>query len=161
MQADDVPDVMGIQAECYLPHMNESAAVIGLRLAAAPTTSWVAELEGKIVAYLTAYPSLLGKVTPLGGHFEIPSDADCLYLHDLAVSRRARGCGAGTALILQARMVANAAGLGSSALVSVQDSRTYWENQGYRVQDTLAPAQRAHLAAYNAPGWYMTCRITA
>ena len=23
------------------------------------------------------------------------------------------------------------------------------------------PAQRAHLAAYNAPGWYMTCRITA
>ncbi len=159
MQADDVLDVLGIQAECYVPHMNESAAVIGLRLAAAPATNWVAELAGEVVAYLAAYPSLLGKVTPLGGCFEVPVTPDCLYLHDLAVSSCARGSGVGSALIRKARAVAAAAGLSHSALVSVQNSRQYWERQGYRVMDDLTAPQSASLASYEAPGWYMTCRI--
>lgn len=159
MQAGDVLNVVGIQAECYVPHMNESAAVIALRLAAAPATNWVAELAGEVVAYLAAYPSLLGKVTPLGGCFEVPVTPDCLYLHDLAVSSRARGSGVGSALVRHARAVAVSTGLPHSALVSVQDSRQYWERQGYRVMDDLAAPQCASLASYEAPGWYMICRI--
>ena len=161
MKAVDLAEVIRVQAECYVPHMNESETIIGLRLDAAPATHWVAELAGEVVAYLAAYPSRLGKVTPLSGCFELAEDPDCLYLHDLAVSPRARGSGVGAALIRKARAAAVSSGLAHSALVSVQDSRAFWERQGYRILENLEATQGARLASYASPGWYMTCRISA
>lgn len=159
MQLRDVADVLRIQRACYVPHMNESRSVIEHRLAAAPDTAWVAERAGKIVAYLAAYPSSLGKVTSLGGRFNVPVTADCLYLHDLAVSPEVRRSGAGPMLLRRAWHAAGLIGLTHSALVSVQDSKLFWEKYGYRVAEDLVPEQQNNLASYGAPSWYMTRRL--
>ena len=42
MQGEDVPAMLGIQAQCYPPSMNESAQVLTARHARCGETAWVA-----------------------------------------------------------------------------------------------------------------------
>ena len=157
MRMHDIPDVLAVQAESYAPHMNEEESVVRRRFEAAPDTAWVVESAGAVTAYLVAYPSLLGQITPLAGSFTLPNQADCLYLHDLAVMRRNRGTGAATRLVERAFAFMRAQGLRHSALVAVQDSRHFWENLGYRPSEALSPAQENLLASYRTMAAYMTC----
>ena len=155
MHVDDVPRVLTIQRACYAPETVEAEAVIRRRLAVAPDTAWVAENEDGVCAYLVGYRSQFGKLTPLGGDFEPIADGDSLYLHDLAVSTEAAGSGAGRALIEHAWAQGRRSGLKYSALVSVQDSRAFWQKRGYQVIANLGVEQRQRLATYAGPSYYM------
>ncbi|TCS36045.1 ribosomal protein S18 acetylase RimI-like enzyme [Paucimonas lemoignei] len=155
MRPQDIPSVLRIQAECYAPAMVEDESTIRRRHEIAPDTAWVAEDEEGISAYLVAYRSSLGKITRLGGNFENSAAPNCLYFHDLAVAGRFRGQGAAGALAEFAWNEAQQDGLAYSSLVSVQDSRAYWEALGYRAYQELAQAQQANLNSYPGPAWYM------
>jgi len=159
MSAADLKGVLAVQRECYPPAMNEPAATILARLAQAPDFAWVAESDAGVCAYLVAYPSRLGKLTRLGGSFTVAENADCLYLHDLAVAPRALGGGVARALLRLAYDAAKAAGLRQAALVSVQDSRAFWQRQGFRAGPALAPEEAANLASYPPPAFYLSCCI--
>ena len=154
MCEDDLAAVWAVQAACYPPPMQEAAALLLARLRAAPSTALVGCVGGAVRAYLFAYPSLLGRVTPLGAPF-VPAPApDALYLHDLAVAPGAHGIG--LARRLAARLLAEAAasGLGHAALVSVQDSRRFWEGLGF--MEDGGRARCAALATYPGHAVYMT-----
>lgn len=155
MQEHDIPAVLAIQDECYAAEVLEEEAVIRSRLAAFPRLAWVAEDEQGVCAYLFAYHSRVGKVTPLDGEFQQHEEADCLYLHDLAVARRAGGRGIGPALVQRNLQQAQAAQLRYSALVSVQDSAAFWARQGYIEHEQLEPQQAGNLASYQIPAVYM------
>ena len=159
MSPADVPAVLTIQAECYQTGIIEDEASIRARLEASPDSAWVAEDANGAAAYLVAYRSDVGKVTPLGGAFVIPKEARSLYLHDLAVSGRAKSSGIGVALIHLACAKAQTEGLEYSSLVSVQGSITYWKKHGYAVVEVLDPDQRAHLNTYGAHVFYMVRRL--
>lgn len=155
MTPADLPAVLAIQQSCYPPSMNETEATIRDRLACAPGFAWIALLNENPAAYLMTYPSKTGKVTPLGGAFDIPQAPDCLYVHDLAVSPTAGGNGLGAALVRHA--------LGSSrwpaaALVCVQDARQFWLQQGFADLAPLDTEQAAHLATYPGTARYMLRR---
>ena len=155
MGADDVPAVLAIQAACYGAQTVEPEAVICRRLAVAPETAWVAEAATGVCAYLVGYRSSRGRLTPLHGDFEPLPAGDCLYLHDLAVAAAAAGAGAARALSERAWAHARALGLTLSALVSVQDSRAFWQKRGYAVVAELSPEQRRLLSTYPGPSDYM------
>ena len=155
MQRADLPAILAIQDECYPEEMCEDAAVVQQRLAVAGEHAWVAKDDAGACAYLFGYLSQVGKVTRLGAGFEQSAQPDCLYLHDLAVSPRAKGLGLGPWLVVHALESARARKLGSSALVSVQQSRVFWERLGYRVHDDLGEAELRDLATYASPAWYM------
>lgn len=159
MTQDDVDQVLRIQAQCYQPATVEDEAVIRARLDSAPASAWVAEDAAGVCAYLAAYCSRVGKLTPLAGRFEIADAADSLYLHDLAVAPRAAGRGLGPALVAHACGYARDEGLAHSSLVSVQDSRPFWTRLGYAVWDGLDEIQRARLQSYERPAWYMVRRL--
>ena len=129
--------------------------MIRARLAACPQLAWVAEDELGVCAYLFAYHSRVGKVTPLDGHFQPHAEADCLYLHDLAVSRRAGGRGIGPALVQRNLEQARSQQLRYSALVSVQESEAFWSRLGYATHDELEAPQVDNLASYQIPAVYM------
>jgi ribosomal protein S18 acetylase RimI-like enzyme len=155
MRLDDLPSVAAIQATAYPPHFLEDEATLQARLNDFPDTAWVAQGPSGVCAYLVAYRSVLGKVTPLGAHFESPLGADCLYLHDLAVSATAAGQGLGPLLVQHALAMARREGLAASALVSVQGSQGFWRRMAYQAQRLDDPQQQAHLASYPGTGVYM------
>lgn len=155
MGEHDIPAVLAIQQESYASELLESRDIIRQRLQAFPELAWVAEDERGVCAYLFGYRSHNGKVTPLDGAFAEPRDADCLYLHDLAVAGRAAGRGIGPALVQRNLAHGRACRLRYSALVSVQESQPFWSRLGYRVEDALEPAQRDNLASYGVPAVYM------
>ena len=155
MAEADLDGVLAVQAACYPPAMQEAADVVRARLRASPDTVLVARDADGVCAYLFAYPSRLGKVTPLGGAFAVPDAPDTLYLHDLAVAPRAAGQGVARRLV--DAMLARAGGLRHSALVSVQDSRRFWESLGY----LPAAGDPAALATYPAGALYMAKGLSA
>jgi ribosomal protein S18 acetylase RimI-like enzyme len=154
MTEADLEGVLAVQAACYPPAMQEAAAVVLARLRAAPGTTLVASDEGGVCAYVFAYPSLRGKVTPLGAQFALPDAPDTLYIHDLAVAPRALGRGLARGLAHALMERGQAHGLRHAALVSVQDSRRFWEGLGYRFD--AARRACAALASYPDGALYMT-----
>ncbi|MDP5008707.1 MAG: GNAT family N-acetyltransferase [Glaciimonas sp.] len=120
--AADISAVMQIQATAYPIAYQESAEVFLARVQAAPLSCWILEQDNLASAYLFSYLSKKGRITSLNTSFTITEDADCLYLHDLAVSPQLRGQGAGDALIANAFNYVYDKKLAWSALVSVQQS---------------------------------------
>lgn len=161
VRATDLDAILRVQAACYPPSMQEPAAVVAARIAQAADTSFVAvHQDGAgldiVLAYLFAYRSRLGAVTPLDAHFEVDPQGDALYLHDLAVAPEASGLGLGRQLAAQLPALARDGQLPWCALVSVQDSRSFWERLGYRAAGCDTRAARTALATYPPPALYMT-----
>jgi len=127
----DLADLLAVQLACYGEGFVESGEVFARRLASPANCSLVLEHDGRVAAYLAAYHSLLGKVTPLHGDFNAVPAPDTLYLHDMAVLPACAGRGLARALLQRLLQHARAAGLRHTALVSVQGSQAYWARQGY------------------------------
>ncbi len=155
MREDDLAAMADIQRACYGRHMLEAPEILLQRLRCAADTCWVAVLEGKVRAYLAAYRSRLGKVTPLHAPFEPAQHPDTLYLHDLAVHPRAAGRSLGPSLVETLLALARRENLRYSALVSVQNSHAFWKRRGYADHALTDAAQRACLATYD-DGRYMS-----
>jgi ribosomal protein S18 acetylase RimI-like enzyme len=151
----DLPGLLAVQRACYGAGFVESGAVFAARLASPANCSLVLERAGVVCAYLAAYRSVTGKVTPLHGGFEAVPRPDALYLHDMAVLPGCAGQGLARALLQPMWEGARAQGLRHTALVSVQGSQAYWERQGYAVQPLADAAQRERLASYGDGAVYM------
>ena len=152
----DLPALLAVQQACYGAGFVESAEVFARRLASPANCSLVAVRDsGELMAYLAAYHSVRGKVTPLHGDFEPVAQADTLYLHDMAVLPACAGQGLAQALLQPLWGQAMAQGLRHSALVSVQGSQGYWQRHGYAPQALADAAQRERLAGYGAQAVYM------
>ena len=151
----DLPALLAVQRVCYGDAYVESAEVFARRLASPVNCSLVLEHEGRVAAYLAAYHSLLGKVTPLHGDFDAVPAPDTLYLHDMAVLPACAGRGLARALLTRLLPRARAAGLRHTALVSVQGSQAYWARQGYAAHLVQDAAQQRHLDSYGAGAVYM------
>jgi ribosomal protein S18 acetylase RimI-like enzyme len=157
MREPDLHAVLAVQAACYPPAMQEPAAVVLARLRTAPHTVLVACDAAGPCAYVFAYPSRLGAVTPLGAGFAPAPAADTLYIHDLAVAPRALGRGLARRLVASLSERAPAPGLPYAALVAVQDSRRFWEGLGFTAQDAGEEGTRA-LVTYPEGALYMARR---
>lgn len=159
MRADDVPAMLQVQAQCYPAHMNESGDVFLARWQACPDTAWVLpDAHDQALAYLVAYRSQVGAVSPLGAAFVHAGPANALYLHDLAIGLGARGQGAAQALVAHACSQAQREGLGALSLVSVNESLAFWQRMGFFVEPVSATAQ-AHLDSYQNQAIYMLHRF--
>ena len=161
MTERDLDAVLAVQAECYGPAMNESRETVFARLRAFSHTAWMAQGEQGACAYLVAYESRVGRVTPLGGVFQRSESVDSLYLHDLAVSPRLKGQGVGRRLVEHALQQARQAGLPYSSLVSVQDSQAFWGSFGYEPWIELHPESQGALLSYGANACYMVRALDA
>ena len=151
----DVDAVLCIQAQCYGTGFVEPREVFARRLAGAGHCSWAAVRGDEVLAYLAAYWSRPGAVTPLNGDFAQYTDVSVLYLHDMAVSEAAAGQGLARRMVQALKAQARARGVQRTALVSVQGSRLYWERQGYVVESVTNAAQQQHLASYGEGALYM------
>lgn len=152
MTAQDIPALERIQEEAYGAHFLEPAEIIAARFAACPQTAWVAENQGRTYAYLVGYLSKVGKITKLHESFINSPDPDCLYLHDLALSPSAQGQGIARVLIETAEKFAQSQNLNALALLSVQNSKAFWQKFGFEEYFDLDVQNRANQATYLTDG---------
>lgn len=148
MQSTDLPAVIKLQDRCYAAELFEPADVVINRFKNCAQTCWVALYQDKLWGYLFCYPSLAGKVGALAEDFQVQSQANCLYLHDMAVSRDARGQGVARSLLAEAEHFAMSKQYQCLSLVAVQNSATYWQQQGFSPVPELTPEQQLLLASY-------------
>lgn len=161
MQLCDLADVIRIQAEAYIDEILETDEVIHARFARTPDTSWVVERAGEVCGYLVGYQSALGEVSPWGSEFTHKPDSTALYLHDLAISKSAAGCGVGPMLVNHALREARQRELRAAALVSVQNSKSFWQKLGFKECAQLDETQQYNLASYSGPAIYMTRELVS
>lgn len=161
LTVSDLPGLLAVQLACYGEGFVESGEVFARRLASPAHCSLVLERAGVVCAYLAAYRSVWGKVTPLHGDFESTPHADTLYLHDLAVRPDCAGQGFARALLEPMWSKAAKEGLEHTALVSVQGSEAYWQRHGYAAQPLADAVQRARLAGYGDGAVYMVRTLDA
>ena len=151
----DLPGLQAVQRQCYGADLVEGTDVFARRLAHPANCSAVIAQDGQVRAYVVAYRSCWGQVTPLHGDFSDHPTPDTLYLHDLAVGPQWAGQGYGQALRPWLWCPASGWGLRWSALVSVQDTQAYWQRQGYRPQPLSDATQRQRLDSYGPGAVYM------
>jgi len=158
MTIDDLAAIEIIQSEAYAGYFLESADVIAQRFNLSPTTTWVAEHDGNVCAYLVGYWSTIGRVNPLNAPFSSIAEPNCLYVHDLALLRSVQGFGLGKRLIRAAAEYAAEHKVKALALLSVQNSKDFWQNVGFAEFFDLEEKQKDNLNTYldgNNPAFYM------
>tara|TARA_R110002110_G_scaffold196772_1_gene406683 strand:+ start:561 stop:1070 length:510 start_codon:yes stop_codon:yes gene_type:complete len=154
MTAADIPTVDAI-GEIVHPDFPEDIAVMENRFALFSTGCFVAEADGTIIGYAISHPSVIGRPAPLNHVLPaLDAAADCLFLHDIALTEASRGLGFGRSLVPELTAVARRTGFTRLGLVSVNNSRPFWTAQGFAIftgDDVLA----AKLASYEADAHYM------
>jgi GNAT superfamily N-acetyltransferase len=152
-RASDLPAISAIAARIH-PGLPERPDVFAEKMRLYPEGCRVLVTNEEIVGYGLAHPWMQHRVPSLDGFLErLPDDADCLYVHDVAVLPDFRG-GTSRVYVAAIEELAHASGIAMLALVSVYATRPLWERLGFR--PVIADAElRAKLASYGHSAIYM------
>ena len=162
LNANDVNILLQVQTACYGDAFQESEVVFRQRLTCEYHCSiGVAERHGAALkAYVAAYWSNPGKVTPLDGCFLPPEAGEqVLYVHDMSVLPELAGRGLAKYMLNHLMHLARRRGVRQAALVSVQGSQAYWKRQGFHEAPVKDAQQQAHLESYGPDALYMQAAL--
>lgn len=139
------PQIIRIQADVYVDIEPESLETLRSKWLNSPECCLLGETGQEVCAYLLAHawqsdtpPSLYQSAPPL-------PQGDILFIHDLAVSKRAAGKGVGTMMVTHLLARAKARGFRRVLLVAVQNSVPFWRKFGFHIRaDSHASAHYGH-----------------
>jgi GNAT superfamily N-acetyltransferase len=153
MLSSHLVDVVSIATRVHLP-LPERPEVFAEKLRLFSTGAFVLKHRSAVVGYALSHPWLSGEIPPLDAFLgAIPPQADCLFLHDVAVLPRARGNRAAERLVEQLCAVAAARRLSRLALVPVYGTNRMWRRLGFR--ERRSPAIVEKLSTYGPTACYM------
>ncbi|MEK9283454.1 MULTISPECIES: GNAT family N-acetyltransferase [unclassified Bradyrhizobium] len=153
-RASDLPAISAIAARIH-PDLPERPEVLAEKMRLCPDGCLVLVAEDEIVGYGLAHPWMQHLIPPLDGFLErLPDDADCLYVHDVAMLPAYRGGGAARAYVAATESLARSSGIATLALVSVYRTRSLWERLGFRAVAADVSLRRK-LAPYGERATYM------
>jgi len=156
LKNDHMADVLRIQDYCYTEIEPESRESLQAKILASPSTCLIAESSESAVGYLIAVPIIYPHLPTLNAPtFELPADADTLYIHDLAIHGAGRGKGVAQALVRASIDAAKRSGLSRACLVAIQNSQSFWEQFEFEVVAEPADEFTAKLASYGADAQLM------
>lgn len=130
---DDIPSVLVVQHEAYLPQLLESSGTFLNKLQLFPQGALGCFIEGHLCAYIFFHPWVRNKVVPLNCSIDhLPSNTDCIYIHDLAVSPSCRAKGIGHKLVEEVLQLGSKLGIRWYSLIAVQSSEHFWQRFGFQ-----------------------------
>jgi GNAT superfamily N-acetyltransferase len=151
--ASDLPEIGTIAARIH-PDLAERPEVFAEKMRLYPDGCRVLTAENETVGYGLSHPWMRHQIPPLDGFLEkLPDDADCLYVHDVAVLPDFRG-GVTRAYVAAIEGLARSSAIATLALVSVYATRSLWEHLGFRAVTADADL-RAKLVSYGDSATYM------
>lgn len=149
----DVPFIAHISSIALAGYPEEEAIFEEL-IRLCPQGAFALEIDGAVCGYLLSHPWRRHSPPALNATIgNLPSDADCWYIHDLSLLPEARGFGAAKAAVDLVCASARTAGFDLVTLVAVNNAADFWRAQGFepRMDESL----RQRLASYGADALYM------
>ncbi len=133
MELTDFDSIMEIQSLCFSGGLPEQRASLLAKFHASPASCFVIVADdNSVVSYLFAVPWVSHQPPALDQlDCNLPSQANCLYLHDLSVHPKARGHQLGDRLVKVAFAKAKEFGFTQCCLVAVQESKQFWARHGF------------------------------
>ena len=175
----DIPEILRIQALCYTSIEPEKADAFINKLQQAADCAYVVEDKnniikdsndnahteikenGKLLAYVFALPIRIEQPPTLDADdFIVPQQADCLYLHDLAIDPSARGLGLSAPLLEAFFHTAQVRQLSQASLIAIQNSVPFWQRYGFHHRHPLSQDSelQARISVYGE-ATYLTCAL--
>lgn len=152
----DLSAAVEIQNAVYLPLYRESAPILGSRITTAPTCCWGAFEDDNLAAYILSHPWPAGSPPAIGETLTAGPRGDNWFIHDLAISPKARGLGLGRALVARGARSARELGLIRADLIAVQGAANFWGRFGFAPPEHMPPGVAAKVAAYGPDAHYLT-----
>lgn len=154
MRSEDLAEVVRIQARCYTEIVPESPESLADKQRLSPDTCLVACTGAGLLGYLLSLPWRAEAPPVLDARIAaLPADADCLYLHDLAVDPDAQGSGAGRRLVGSVLQMLPGR-WEQTCLIAIQGSQPWWQRHGFVAVEASAPLAQK-LASYGEKVCYM------
>jgi ribosomal protein S18 acetylase RimI-like enzyme len=133
LHADDLPQMLALQASVYPPALLESGQVLASKIGAVPA-GWtsLAVIDGDtLCAYALGYPWRSDQQPCWNRPLARQQDCDVLYLHDVAVSTAYAGRGIANVLVSQLMRQGRQFGLSRAILIAVEGAQGYWSRLGF------------------------------
>lgn len=154
MEAGDM-DAVSAVSDTVHGQYTEPQAVYAERRDLYPAGCFVWDAGEGVAGYLIVHPWRHEAPPPLGAMIDaIPDDADCLYLHDLALLPILRGTGIGAVATGMALELAVTAGFDDVVLLAVGGADSFWASRGFTPVPDARLAAKLH-AAYGPDVVYM------
>ncbi|OAF06030.1 acetyltransferase [Bradyrhizobium centrolobii] len=159
-RASDLTAISAIAQRIH-PDLPERPEVLAEKMQLCPDGCLALAAGNEIVGYGLSHPWTQHQIPALDGFLEqLPDDADCLYVHDVAMLPDFRGGGAARAYVAAIEGLARSSGITSLALVSVYGTRELWQRLGFRAVTADAKLRRK-LDSYGERATYMLRDLTA
>lgn len=126
------PEILELQAEVYLLVEPESVEVLQDKWRRTPSCCFICREEGRLVGYLLSHSWNSEQPPKLFNALPQKTEGNILFLHDLAISSSSSGRGIGSKLMKHLIDVATRLDFKEIRLVSVQNSRPFWQRQGFK-----------------------------
>lgn len=154
---NDVDSILEIQSFCYQNVILESREVLLKKILLYPAGCYLYECYSANIGYILSHPWRIAYPPVINQCIEnIPNNADCYYIHDLAVLPKARSHGIASRLLQQTVNIAKESGFSKIALVSVENSAQFWESKGFiEVSLNDSPQLTDILKKYQTSAKYM------
>lgn len=132
--------IQRVQSEVYLDVEPESTDILRDKWRHSPACCFAMRKGDEVLAYLLAHA--WDSIYPPKLHQPLPAEnqGQGLFLHDIAVSRRLTGVGAGTQLVKRLLETAGQLGYRHIRLVAVQGSGSFWQKLGFQAVPGLKPS---------------------
>lgn len=115
-------------------------------------------LDGKMVGYAIAHPWKLYSIPPLDDYLGgLPSEPECIYIHDVAVLPGARGTNAAGRFVQEIKALALSRSISFLTMVSVYGTYALWARFGFQV--SLNHRIQPKLGSYGPTAQYMIARF--
>ena len=158
MRAANLPAVATLADRVHVEHP-EAPAVFAERLDLFPAGCFTLAQGAAVIGYAIAHPARSDAPPALNTMLgKLPDDADCLYLHDIALAPEARHQGHGADLLARMVELARQHGLANLALIAVSGSGPFWRRLDFRPCENASISRK--LASYGAEAAYMVRRLT-
>lgn len=147
------PGIAMLETKAYPTDLVEGESALARKTLVYPPGCFVAKKADDVVGYLIAYPFPRGEIPHLTDRGQIDERFN-LHLHDIVVATSYRQQGVAKGLLSNALSQAKQNGFLTASLVSVNNSKKYWQQQGFSLEK-----QASKSLGYGSNAYYMTLTL--
>ncbi|QIR15349.1 GNAT family N-acetyltransferase [Shewanella aestuarii] len=146
---------MAIQHDCYQQITPEPLSVMQSKWHRSPQSCFVVEYKNQVIAYVLAHPWYQAKAPKLDMVLPSIKQADCLYIHDMAVSPKAQGLGIANKLVAEVKNAMTLLNFNGIGLIAIQGACAFWRKHQFSPLESLPSVLTDSLASYGADAHYL------